>query len=39
MEKYLYFGKKIYYKCTEVVIEDRVLEVIFVNQGAHGIDY
>ena len=27
-----------HYKCTEVVIEDRVLEVSFFNQSAHGID-
>ena len=30
--------KKIHYKCTEVLIEDRVLEVSFFNQSAHCID-
>ena len=27
-----------HYKCTEVLIEDRVLEVSFFNQSAHCID-
>ena len=27
-----------FYKCTEVLIEDTVLEVSFFNQGAHCID-
>ena len=27
-----------HYKCTEVLIEDRVLEVSFLNQSAHCID-
>ena len=27
-----------YYKCTEGLIEDKVLEVSFFNQGAHCID-